>query len=76
MGKVIISSVIFISFVCISCVSAEIINIPGDYSAIQDGINAGVYRVNWDASAVSSGLYFYRLSAGEQILTKRMLLLK
>lgn len=38
--------------------------------------DAGRYSVTWDASASSSGFYFYSLRAGEYRDTKRMLLLK
>lgn len=37
---------------------------------------AGVYRVVWNASGIPSGIYFYRLRAGESARTGRMLLLK
>jgi photosystem II stability/assembly factor-like uncharacterized protein len=36
----------------------------------------GTYTVQWDASGVSSGVYFYRLKAGSFAETKRLLLLK
>ena len=38
--------------------------------------DAGRYSVQWDASAMASGIYFYSLQAGEYRDTKRMLLLK
>jgi len=38
--------------------------------------NAGVYEVNFDASALSSGVYFYRLVTDNFTDTKRMLLVK
>ncbi|MCP4634040.1 MAG: T9SS type A sorting domain-containing protein, partial [candidate division Zixibacteria bacterium] len=37
---------------------------------------AGFKTIQWDASSYSSGVYFYKLSAGEQTFTKRMTLLK
>lgn len=37
---------------------------------------AGSVSINWDASAFSSGIYFYRLEAGEFTNTKKMVLLK
>lgn len=38
--------------------------------------SAGAYSVTWDASSVSSGVYFYQLVAGENIKTKKMILIK
>jgi hypothetical protein len=36
----------------------------------------GVYKIKFDASEFPSGVYFYRLQAGEFIQTRKMLLLK
>ncbi len=36
----------------------------------------GNYEVTWDASNVSSGVYFYKLSAGSYAETKKMILLR
>lgn len=37
---------------------------------------AGWHSINWDASAAASGIYIYRLQAGNYIDTKKMVLLK
>jgi immune inhibitor A len=37
---------------------------------------AGIYRLVWDANAVPSGIYFYKITAGAIIETKKMMLLK
>ena len=42
------------------------------YSYVEEGIHS----VTWNPKEVASGIYFYRLKSGEQILTKKMLLLK
>lgn len=36
----------------------------------------GFYKVYWNASQLPSGLYYYRLTAGEYSLTKKLILLK
>ena len=37
---------------------------------------AGSYTINWEAGSASSGVYIYRLTAGNQTFTKRMMLIK
>jgi uncharacterized repeat protein (TIGR01451 family) len=59
-------------------VQLEIYNIMGQKVAtVVDGfLEAGQHTVQWDASSFSSGVYFYRLTAGDLIETKKMMLLK
>ena len=39
-------------------------------------MNAGQYITTWNASDFSSGIYFYKLTAGDKVFTKRMTLVK
>ena len=64
-------------------VSLEVFNVLGRrVTAIEEGTReAGIHRVTWNGTngqgqAVSSGIYFYRLTVGEDILTRKMILLK
>jgi hypothetical protein len=38
--------------------------------------SAGNHVAEWDASRMSSGIYFYRLKAGDFVQTKKLILLK
>jgi hypothetical protein len=38
--------------------------------------SSGKYDVPWNASGLSSGVYFYRLQAGENVQVKKLMLLK
>jgi hypothetical protein len=43
---------------------------------LDEYLQSGLHTVTFDASKISSGVYFYRLQAGETVETKRMVLLK
>jgi len=59
-------------------VSLKVYDIMG--SEVTELVNteqsAGTYNVQFDASAVASGMYFYKLSAGDFVSVKKMTLLK
>jgi hypothetical protein len=43
---------------------------------VNEQLKAGTYQTNWNALNYPSGVYFYRLTAGEYSETKRMVLVK
>ena len=59
-------------------VSLEIYNITGQRvtTLVDAYLEAGQHSVLWDAWSNASGVYFYRLTAGEFTETKKMMLLK
>ncbi|MHC1737623.1 MAG: T9SS type A sorting domain-containing protein [Ignavibacteriaceae bacterium] len=59
-------------------VTLKIFDVLGNEVAtlVNEVQNAGNYSVEFDASTLSSGIYMYRLSAGNIIQTKKMSLLK
>ena len=59
-------------------VSLKIYNVLGqEVATLMDGVkSAQTYNVTFDASKLSSGVYFYTLKFGEQSISKKMLLVK
>lgn len=43
---------------------------------VNERLNPGTYTVNWDAGALASGQYFYRMEVGNQFITRKSVLLK
>ena len=56
----------------------KIFNVLGNEVAalIKDNVSAGSYDIKFDASRLSSGVYFYTLTSGNSKQTKKMILLK
>jgi len=59
-------------------VSLKVYNLLGrEISTLVSGkLNAGIHKIEFDASGLSTGLYFYRIQAGSFIQTKKMMLIK
>jgi hypothetical protein len=43
---------------------------------VNEQLNAGSYEVTFDGTKYTSGVYYYRLNAGEFVKTKKMILVK
>jgi flagellar hook assembly protein FlgD len=61
-----------------SFVSIKIYDILGKEVSkiVNETKQAGYYNFNFDATSLSSGMYFYKIEAGNFVQTKRMLLMK
>ncbi|MGB9696602.1 MAG: T9SS type A sorting domain-containing protein [Ignavibacteria bacterium] len=46
------------------------------YTPVNEFLNAGSYKVKFDGSELSSGIYFYSITSNNFVKTKKMLLLK
>jgi hypothetical protein len=59
-------------------VTLDVFNLLGEKvaSLVSEVQNAGKYEVNFDASKLTSGVYFYQLQTDNNISVKKMLLLK
>jgi hypothetical protein len=59
-------------------VAVEIFSLEGKLIAtvVQREFEAGSYRADWDASRFSSGVYVCRMTAGNTILTRKLLFVK
>ena len=61
-----------------SHVTLEVFNTLGERVGVlaSEELSAGTYNYKWDASNLTSGIYFYKLHAGDFIQTRKMILLK
>jgi hypothetical protein len=59
-------------------VALKVHNVLGEEVAIlvSGDHAAGTFRTTWDASGMPSGVYFYRLTTGEYVQTKKMVLMR
>ncbi len=61
-----------------SSVSLKIFDMLGNEisTLINEEKDAGYYQIDFDASRLSSGIYFYTLQTGNSFITKKMILMK
>jgi hypothetical protein len=61
-----------------SYVTLEVFNTLGERVGVlaSEELSAGTYNYSWDASNLTSGVYFYQLKAGSFVETKKMMLTK
>ena len=45
-------------------------------SLVSERQTTGTYKVEWDATGFASGIYYYRLQAGDHVQTKKLVLLR
>ena len=59
-------------------ISLKVYNILGEEveNLVNDELSPGNYRFNFDASNLTSGVYFYRINAGSFTEVRKMLLIK
>lgn len=72
------STTIFFSLPEKANVTLEIFNLLGQKitTLADQEFPAGKHEMTWDASSAPSGIYFYRISAGAESITRKMLFLK
>jgi hypothetical protein len=59
-------------------IKLEVYNLLGErVSVLRDGVqDAGYYSVEFAPQGLSSGIYFYRLQAGDFVETKKLILMR
>ena len=59
-------------------VTLTIYNILGEEvtTLVSERLTAGKYKYDWDAGSLASGIYLYRIEAGDYVEVKKMVLIK
>ena len=59
-------------------VTLKIYNLLGQdvVTLVSDKLTPGIYKHTWDASGFASGIYYYKIKAGQFVKSKKLLLLK
>ena len=59
-------------------VTLKVYNILGEEVAtlVSEKLSAGKYKYDWDASGLASGVYVYRIQAGDYVETRKMILMR
>ncbi len=59
-------------------IKLSVYDVPGKEisTLVNEQLQPGSYEVNWNASNFPSGVYFYKLAAGDFVETKKMILMK
>ncbi|MBK7255618.1 MAG: T9SS type A sorting domain-containing protein [Ignavibacteria bacterium] len=65
-----ISKLGFVSLKVFDVLGKEVVTL------VNEKLSPGIYEAEFDGSSLSSGIYFYKLEAGDFIETKRMILIK
>ena len=73
-----IPPVVNVNFASTTWVRLKVYNILGREVAtlVNEEKPAGVYVITWDAKNLASGVYFYKIEAGNYIAAKKMVLIK
>lgn len=61
-----------------SFVTLEIFNTLGESlgKLVSEDLSAGTYNYDWDGTGLTSGIYFYKIQAGDFVEIKKMILIK
>ncbi len=72
------NTTITLSIPYLSNVEVKIYDILGNEitTLVNEELSGGTYKVDWDATNLSSGVYFYTMKAGDFVNTKKMILLR